>query len=110
MFLGDNLVTWGSKKQTVVVRSSAEAKFKAIAHGFCEMFLLKIILDDLRIKRNGHNKFYCANKYLSALLTIQSKHEQTKHAEIDRQFIKKKIKSGLVRTQCVPSCYPLVDL
>ena len=31
MFLGGNLVTWRSKKQNVVARSSAEAKFRVMA-------------------------------------------------------------------------------
>ena len=33
MFLGGNLVTWRSKKQNVVARSSAEAEFRAMAQG-----------------------------------------------------------------------------
>jgi len=32
-FLGGNLVTWRSKKQNVVARSSAEAKFRVMAQG-----------------------------------------------------------------------------
>ncbi|GFZ16859.1 hypothetical protein Acr_26g0001290 [Actinidia rufa] len=49
-FLGGNLVTWRSKKQKVVARSSAESEFRAIAQGLCELLWLKIILDDLRVK------------------------------------------------------------
>ncbi|XP_059638936.1 uncharacterized mitochondrial protein AtMg00810-like [Cornus florida] len=36
-FIGGNLVTWRSKKQSVVVRSSAEAEYRAIAHTACEL-------------------------------------------------------------------------
>ena len=49
-FLGGNLVTWRSKKQNVVARSSAEAEFRAMALGVCELLWLKIILEDLKIK------------------------------------------------------------
>jgi hypothetical protein len=46
-FVGGNLVTWRSKKQNVVARSTAEAEFRAMAHGICEVLWLKIILLDL---------------------------------------------------------------
>ncbi|RVW40284.1 Retrovirus-related Pol polyprotein from transposon RE1 [Vitis vinifera] len=61
-FLGGNLVTWRSKKQNVVARSSAESEFRIIAQGLCELLWLKIILDDLRIKWDGPMKLYCDNK------------------------------------------------
>ena len=35
-FVGGNLVTWRSKKQNVVARSSAEAKFRGMTLGICE--------------------------------------------------------------------------
>ena len=43
-FLG-NLVTWKSRKQTIIVRSSVEAKLKAIAHDICELLWLKCLLE-----------------------------------------------------------------
>ncbi|EXB89386.1 hypothetical protein L484_017352 [Morus notabilis] len=48
-FIGGNLVTWRSKKHNVVARSSAEAEFRAMAQGVCELLWLKIILEDLKI-------------------------------------------------------------
>ena len=47
-FLGGNLVSWRSKKQNVVARSSAETEFRAMAVGVCELLWVKIILEDLR--------------------------------------------------------------
>ena len=35
-FVWGNLVTWRSKKQSVVSRSSAEAELRAVAQGICE--------------------------------------------------------------------------
>jgi hypothetical protein len=36
MFLGDNLVSWSAKRQTVVSRSSAKAEYRAIANSVAE--------------------------------------------------------------------------
>ncbi|XP_059639648.1 uncharacterized mitochondrial protein AtMg00810-like [Cornus florida] len=48
-FVGGNLVTWRSKKQNVVARSSAEAEFRALAYGICEAIWLKRLLEDLKV-------------------------------------------------------------
>ena len=46
---GDNLVTWRSKKQTVVARLSVEAEFCAMTQGAYELLWIKIILTELRL-------------------------------------------------------------
>ncbi|RVX16791.1 Retrovirus-related Pol polyprotein from transposon RE1 [Vitis vinifera] len=95
-FLGGNLVTWRSKKQNVVVRSSAESEFRAISQGLCELLWLKIILDDLRIKWDSPMKLYCDNKSAINIALNLIQHDRTKHIEIDRHFIKEKLEEGVV--------------
>ncbi|RVW70185.1 putative mitochondrial protein [Vitis vinifera] len=71
-FVGGNLVTWKSKKQNVVARSSAEAEFRGMALGLCEALWLRLLLQDL----------------------VQ--HDRTKHVEVDRFFIKEKLDDKIV--------------
>ena len=66
-FLGGNLVTWRSKKQNVVARSSAEAEFRAVAHGICEVLWIKRLLEDLKIPYDLPMKLYCDNKAAIAI-------------------------------------------
>ena len=45
-FLGGNLLTWRSKKQTVVAKSSAEAEYRAMPHASCELMWIKHLLEE----------------------------------------------------------------
>jgi hypothetical protein len=47
VFLGDNLVSWSAKRQTVVSRSSAEAEYRAVANGVAEATWLHQLLHEL---------------------------------------------------------------
>nr|XP_019702109.1 uncharacterized protein LOC109504966 [Elaeis guineensis] len=46
-YVGGNLVTWRSKKQSVVARSSTEAEYRAMALGICELLWLQKLLQKL---------------------------------------------------------------
>ena len=40
-YMWGNLVTWQSKKQSVVARSNAKVEFQSMAHGMCEGIWLR---------------------------------------------------------------------
>ena len=48
-FVSGNLVTWRSKKQGAVARSSAEAEYRAMAQGVCELLWLKKLVQDIHL-------------------------------------------------------------
>ncbi|XP_042487362.1 uncharacterized mitochondrial protein AtMg00810-like [Macadamia integrifolia] len=60
-FMGPNLISWGSKKQPIVSRSSSEAKYKALAVTVSEMMWLSYILNDLHIASPQPMVVYCDN-------------------------------------------------
>ena len=109
-FLRGNLVTWRSKKQNIVARSSEKAEFHAMAQIY-ELLWLKIILEDLKIKWETPMRLYCDNK--SAAINIAHnliQHDRTKHVEVDKHFIKEKLDSGLIYTPYVSTRGQLVDI
>ncbi|CAL2277916.1 unnamed protein product [Prunus armeniaca] len=61
-FVGSNLVTWRSKKQKVVSRSSAEAEYREMAQGVCELLWLRRLLRDLGFGPQKPMDLYCDNK------------------------------------------------
>ncbi|XP_024039345.1 uncharacterized protein LOC112097978 [Citrus clementina] len=60
-FVWGSLITWRSKKQSVVARSSAEAEHRTMAHGVCEMLWLKRVLDELKRPIEVLMRLYCDN-------------------------------------------------
>ena len=49
-FVGGNLVSWRNKKQKVVSRSSAEAEYRGMTHGVCELLWIRNLLRDFGIQ------------------------------------------------------------
>ena len=47
VFLGDNLISWSSKCQQTVSRSSAEAEYRGVANGVAEACWLRQLLSEL---------------------------------------------------------------
>jgi hypothetical protein len=109
-FVGGNLVTWRSKKQNVVARSTAEAEFRAMAHGVCELLWLKILLMELGLFKEKPMLLYCDNKAAINIAHNPVQHGRTKHIEIDRHFIKEKLDLGIISMPHVSSSDQLADI
>ncbi|XP_024988574.1 uncharacterized protein LOC112523248 [Cynara cardunculus var. scolymus] len=61
IFLGGALVSWQTKKQSVVSRSSAEAEYRAMATTVSEILWLRWLLHDLKAAPVGPTPLYCDN-------------------------------------------------
>ncbi|CAN1132933.1 Retrovirus-related Pol polyprotein from transposon TNT 1-94 [Linum perenne] len=58
-YVWGNLVTWRSKKQDVVARSSAEAEYRAVALGIQEAIWLKRVLEELKVDIQVPIQLFC---------------------------------------------------
>ncbi|XP_028062241.1 uncharacterized protein LOC114265622 [Camellia sinensis] len=62
LFLGDSLISWKSKKQTVVASSTTEAEYYAMAHAIAEVIWLRCLLFDLGVPQSSLASLYCDNR------------------------------------------------
>ncbi|KAK8949545.1 Two pore calcium channel protein 1 [Platanthera zijinensis] len=109
-FVGGNLVSWKSKKQNVVARSSAEAEYRAMTQGVCEGLWLKIILQYMGLQVNKPVTIYCDNKTTISIAHNLVQHDRTKHVEVDRHFIKDQLDKRNICTPFVNSFDQLADV
>lgn len=110
ILLGESPVSWKSKKQNVVARSSAEAEYRAMALTTCEVLWLTTLLKDLGIKNLPTATLKCDNQAALAIAANPVLHERTKHVEVDCHFIRDHIKDGTIQTSYVPSKEQLADI
>ncbi|XP_061365655.1 uncharacterized mitochondrial protein AtMg00810-like [Gastrolobium bilobum] len=110
VFLGSSLVSWKSKKQTTVSRSSAEAEYRALASLTCEVQWIHYLLADLCIPTSKAAAIYCDNVSAIYLAHNPSFHERTKHFEIDCHVIRERSQSGLIHLLHVSSANQLADI
>ena len=108
--LGGNLVTWRSKKQNVVSKSSTEAEFHAMSKGIDEVMWIKHMLDDLQIPYHKPIILRCDNKSVISIAHDQVYHDRMKHVNIDRFYIQEQLEQGLLKTEHVISEEQCADI
>jgi hypothetical protein len=109
-YVWGNLVTWRSKKQTVVSTSSAEAELRAVEKGVCEGIWVMRLLKELGIQHDGPMQLWCDNKASIEMVKNPVYHDRTKHVEIDRHFIKEKIEAGIMTLSHIRSADQIADI
>ncbi|XP_021717883.1 uncharacterized protein LOC110685659 [Chenopodium quinoa] len=109
-FLGDNLVSWSSKRQHTLSKSSAEAEYRGVANVVSEACWLRNLLLELHCPLRQATIVYCDNVSAIYLSGNPVQHQRTKHVEMDIHFIREKVALGQVRVLHVPSRYQFADI
>jgi hypothetical protein len=110
VFLDGNLVSWSSKRQPVVSRSSAEAEYRAVTNSVAEASWLRQLLAEVHTPPSRSTLIYCDNVSAVYLSTNPIQHQRTKHMEIDLHFVRDRVAMGEVRVFHVPTTSQFADI
>lgn len=103
-------MSWKSKKQTTVSRSSTEAEYRAIATTAAELVWLIALLKDFDISPALPMSLNCDNKLVIYLNKNPMFHERTKHLEIDLHFFRERVLSGVINVLHMKSQFQLANI
>ncbi|WVZ10188.1 hypothetical protein V8G54_014718 [Vigna mungo] len=110
VYLGNSLISWRSKKQLTLSRSSSEAEYRSLASTVCEIQWLTYLLNDLHVAHTSPALIYCDNQSAIQIASTQVFHERTKHIDIDCHIVREKVVSGLIKLLPISTTMQLADI
>ena len=110
VFLGQSPISWKTKKQHTVSRSSAEAEYRSLATTTCELKWLKGVLSCLGVSHSPPMHVYCDSQAALHIAKNPVFHERTKHIEVDCHFVRDEIANGNIQPAYVSTHAQLADI
>ncbi|KAD4586433.1 hypothetical protein E3N88_24034 [Mikania micrantha] len=110
VYYGDNLISWSSKRQSTLSRSSAEAEYRGVANVVSDICWIRNLLLELHHPPSRASLVYCDNVSAIYLTGNPVQHQRTKHIEMDIHFVREKVQRGLVRVMHVSSRFQIADI
>lgn len=110
VFMGNNLISWSSKWQHTVPRSSAEAEYRGVANVFAEATWIRNLFLELWCPLSKASTIFCDNVSVVYLSSNPVQHQRTKHVEIDIYFVRERVALGLIKVFYVPSSLQYADI
>ncbi|KAL3024667.1 hypothetical protein AAZX31_04G137700 [Glycine max] len=108
-YLGNNLISWFSKKQNCVSLSTAEAEYIAAGSSCSQLVWMKQMLKEYNVEQDVMT-LYCDN--LSAINISKNpvQHSRTKHIDIRHHYIRELVDDKVITLEHVDTEEQIADI
>ena len=110
VFFGPNLISWSSRKQPTVSKSSTEAEYKSLALATCDLIWLQNLLGEIGVSLYRPPTLCCDNIGATYLAANPVMHSRTKHIDLDYHFVRERVAAKALHIEIVSSKDQLADI
>jgi hypothetical protein len=100
-FLGGCLVSWSSKKQSIVSLSTVEAEYITVATCCTQVIWMKRMLEDIHIHYDEPIPIFCDNTSAISISKNLVMHSKTKNIPIKFHFLREQVVSKVIKVEYV---------
>ena len=109
-YLGSNLISWSSKKQSTISKCSTEAEYRSLSETASELTWLCLILKELVIPLPATPLLLCDNLSAVMLAANPSFHSKTKHFTRDYHYVREQVALGAVEVKHISNKFQIADI
>jgi hypothetical protein len=110
MFLGDSLISWKSKKQARVSKSSTKFEYRAISAACSKIIWLRGLLAELGFSQSESTPLHVDNTSAIQIAANLVYHEHTKHIEVDCHSIREAVDNRVISLPHVSTDLQIADV
>ncbi len=108
--VANSTISWCSKKQATVAKSTTEAEYVSLSHASQEAIWMRRLLCDIGCKTDQPTLLYEDNQGAIEISKHPKFHNRTKHIDITFHFIRERISSNEIKVVYCPSDDMLADI
>ncbi|KHM99983.1 Retrovirus-related Pol polyprotein from transposon TNT 1-94, partial [Glycine soja] len=108
-YLGNNLISWFSKKQNCVSLSTAEAEYIAAGSSCSQLVWMKQMLKEYNVEQDVMT-LYCDNMSAINISKNPVQHSRTKHIDIRHHYIRELVDDKVITLEHVDTEEQIADI
>jgi len=110
VLLGGSVISWSSKRQSVVALSTCEAEYMAAAEAVKEIIWIRWLLEELGFPQTGPTTLHMDNEAAIKLTKNPEYHARSKHIALRFHHLREKVLDGTIAPRYVPTKQNIADM